>query len=174
MEDKLLVLKCKQGNRDGVRLIYEKYRDYLLISAVVLLNDINAAEDTVHDVFVKFAENVKDFKLKGSLRAYLATCVANNARNKLRSKQYQLTSLDQYDFGLTDSNNLEESVICNEELRQLSTALADISQKQRDVIVLHIYNKMSFRAIAALEEVSVNTIKSRYRYGIGKLREMSK
>lgn len=56
MEDRLLVFKCKQGSRDALRRIYEKYRDYLLILAVGLSADKSLAEDAVHDTFVTFAE----------------------------------------------------------------------------------------------------------------------
>ncbi len=50
MEDKLLVFRCKQGSRDALRRIYEKYRDYLLILAVALSHDVNLGEDAIHDV----------------------------------------------------------------------------------------------------------------------------
>ena len=54
MEDSLLVFRCKQGSRDALRRIYEKYRDYLLMLAVALCHDENLAEDAVHDAFVGF------------------------------------------------------------------------------------------------------------------------
>ena len=57
MEDKLLVLKCKRGSRDALGRIYQKYKTDLLILAIALLNEKDAAEDLVHDVFVTFVQS---------------------------------------------------------------------------------------------------------------------
>jgi len=84
VEDKLLVLRCKRGSSQALRRVYEKYRDDVLILAVALLKDTSAAEDVLHDVFVSFVQRLEKFgltELTGSLKTYLATCVANRARN---------------------------------------------------------------------------------------------
>ena len=65
MLDRLLVTRCKQGSRDALRRIYEKYRDSLLILAIALSHDVSLAEDVVHDVFVAFARNSASFELTG-------------------------------------------------------------------------------------------------------------
>ena len=170
MEDKLLVLRCKHGSRAALRRIYDKYRDDLLILAIALLKDTSAAEDVLHDVFVSFVQRLEKFKLTGSLKAYLATCVANRARNWNKAKQAQTVELDSAKPLSSDSDGPAEAIICNEELKRLSEAMAQIGYEQREVITLHIHGGLRFRAIADLQEVSVNTVKSRYRYGIDKLR----
>jgi DNA-directed RNA polymerase specialized sigma24 family protein len=52
IEDKLLMWKFKRGSRDALQRIYEKYVGYLVTLATALLNDVNTAEDIVHDFFV--------------------------------------------------------------------------------------------------------------------------
>ena len=59
LEDKLLIWKLKRGNRDALRLLYEKYKDNLRTIAGSMLHDTQASEDILHDVFVSFAENVR-------------------------------------------------------------------------------------------------------------------
>ncbi len=81
LEDKLLIRKLKRGNKDALRVIYEKYRDDLLRLAAGLLKERSKAEDAVHDVFAAFVSASGNFTLTGSLRGYLTTCVANKARN---------------------------------------------------------------------------------------------
>jgi RNA polymerase sigma-70 factor (ECF subfamily) len=81
MEDKLLVLRCKRGSREALTRIYGKYKRDLLLLAMALLNDKSAAEDVLHDVFLSFAQGLDRFRLTGSLKGYLSTCVANRARN---------------------------------------------------------------------------------------------
>jgi RNA polymerase sigma-70 factor (ECF subfamily) len=61
-------------------------------------------------------------------------------------------------------------VICNEQLKQLSDAMAQLPFDQREVIMLHFQAAMTFKTIAESLDISVNTAKSRYRYGMDKLR----
>ena len=77
MEDKWLILRFKAGSTEALCRIYEKYEGVMLTVAAGLLNDVNAAQDAVHDVFVAFAQSPERLGLAGSLRSYLTTCVAN-------------------------------------------------------------------------------------------------
>ena len=172
MEDKLFVMGSKRDAGAVLRRIYDKYRDYLLIVAIALSHDVNLAEDAVHDVFVAFAQALDKFELTGSLKAYLATCVANRVRDLMRSKQGQTVSLEQAGVVPHDSSEPSQAIVCNEQLQQLSSALTKLPQEQREVIVLHIHGRMRFGVIANSLGISVNTVKGRYRYGIGKLRSI--
>ena len=63
--------------------------------AVVLIGDVNTAEDIVHDVFVRFARSADRIKLTGSLKNYLVTSVIHRVRNHLRdSNRHRETNLD--------------------------------------------------------------------------------
>lgn len=170
MEDKLLVLRCKRGSRDALGRIYEKYKNDLLILAMALLNEKSAAEDLVHDVFVTFVQSLEKFRLTGSLKGYLLTCVANRARNANKAKHQQSVDLDPAEPISSDSDEPTRSVICNEQLQQLIDAMAQLPYDQREAIMLHFQAAMTFRTIAKSLGVSVNTVKSRYRYGFDKLR----
>jgi len=171
MEDKLLVLKCKRGSRDALGRIYQKYKTDLLILAIALLNENSAAEDVVHDVFVTFVQSLEKFGLTGSLKGYLLTCVANRARNTNKAKQRQQNVVPNPPVpACSYANGPSQSIICNEELQQLSEAMAHLSYEQREVIMLHFQAGMTFKNIAASLGIPVNTAKSRYRYGIDKLR----
>jgi RNA polymerase sigma-70 factor (ECF subfamily) len=172
MEDKLLIWKFKHGSSDALRRIYEKYEDYMLTSAVSLLNDLSAAEDVVHDVFVSFSQSADKLRLNGSLKGYLTTCVVNLARDKIRARQRHSLALDKLNPVKSDVEPPSDLVIGGEELKRLSCAMAQLPTEQREVIVLHLRGGMTFRAIARLQAVSINTIQSRYRYGLDKLRSL--
>jgi RNA polymerase sigma-70 factor (ECF subfamily) len=172
MADRLFVMRRKHGSRDALRRIYEKYRDSLLIIAIALSHDVNVAEDAVHDVFVAFARNFSSFELTGSLKGYLATCVANRVRDLMRKKQNQSLNLEQEFSSPEDLSEPSRLIVCNEQLQLLCSALAQLPHGQREVIVLHIHGQMRFRVIAKSLGISVNTVKGRYRYGIRKLRSL--
>ena len=171
MEDKFLVLKCKRGSRDALERIYQKYKADLLILAIALLNEKSAAEDLVHDVFLSFVQSLEKFRLTGSLKGYLLTCVANRARNTNKAKQRQQNVVPNPAVpACSCTNGPSQSIICNEELQQLSNAMAQLPYEQREIVMLHHQAAMTFKTIAKSLGISANTAKSRYRYGLDKLR----
>ncbi len=170
MEDKLLVLRCKRGSKDALGRIYEKYKSDSLVLAIVLLNNTSAAEDVVHDVFLSFVQSIEKFRLTGSLKGYLLTCVANRARNvnkAIHRHGVESNPAEPVSSGLDEP---ERSIMCNEQLQQLGDAMAQLPYDQRETIMLHFQAAMTFSKIAGSLGISVNTVKSRHRYGLDKLR----
>jgi len=174
IEDKLLIWRLKCGSSDALCRIYKKYKDNLLRLASALSNDQNAAEDIVHDFFVSFAQSPEKLKLNGSLKSYLATCVVNRVRNANKTRRRQETAdlNKKAESAVSNSKRPEQWIIYSEQLRQLNNALAQLPYQQREVIILHAQGGMKFKAIAELQDVSINTVQSRYRYGLDKLRSI--
>ncbi len=173
LQDKLLILQFNRGRKEVLQCIYEKYKDDLVTLAAALLSDVHSAEDVVHDVFVSFLKSFEKFRLTGSLKSYLATCVANNARNINKTRhRHQSNGLNITEPAMSYSNEPESTAIFGEELRQLSWALGQLPYEQREVLILHVYSGLKFKAIARQQAVSINTVQGRYRYALDKLRSM--
>lgn len=172
LEDKLLVWKVKYGSQDALRRIYEKYKNCLLALAIALSNDKSVAEDAVHDVFVSFAQFAGKLQLRNSLKSYLSTCIANRVRDLNWAKPQQTTRLDEAEFVRANSNTPEQLAVSAEESRRIGYAIARLPYEQREVIVLHLQGGMTFKAIARSMDVSINTVQSRYRYGLDKLQSV--
>ncbi len=175
LEDTLLKLRFNRGDRDALRRIYEKYKDDLLRLAIALLNDVSLAEDVLNDSFVTFTRSMGELNLRGNPKSFLTTCVVNHARDVHRARQRKSTvGLDQAGQVQSGSKGPEQSAICNEQYQQLSDAMTELSYEQREIVILHLQNDATFRQIARLQNISVNTAKSRYRYGLNKLRKLLK
>jgi RNA polymerase sigma-70 factor (ECF subfamily) len=173
IEDKLLIWKFKRGSSDALCRIYQKYKGSLLRLASGLLNDTAAAEDIVHDCFVSFAQSSQRLKVNGNLKGYLAASVANRARNWNRARQRWATAgPNETGQILSGTKRPEQWIIHTEQFRQLNEALAQLSYEQREAITLHLQGEMKFKVIAELQGVSINTVQSRYRYGLDKLRSI--
>jgi len=158
---------------DALRRIYEKYKPDLLGVAGALLNDATAIEDVLHDVFVRFASHAGRFQLNGSLKGYLAICVANRARNVNRSnRQNGHETLIENGTKLSGRPEPSQAAGFMERRRFVAGALAQLPQEQRQVVVLHVLSSLRFREIAQQTSESINTIQSRYRYGITKLQSL--
>jgi RNA polymerase sigma-70 factor (ECF subfamily) len=170
LEDKLLIWRFNRGDCDAVRCIYEKYKHELLALAESLLNNTAAAEDVVHDVFMSLLQ-LKRFRLTGSLKGYLATCVANAARNIIRANsRHGQEPLDEAQAVESGAAGPDGEAIAGEESRLVSRALGELPYEQREVVLLHLRGGMRFAEIARSQNVSVNTALGRYRYGLEKLR----
>jgi len=173
LEDRLLVWKLRQGSAEAICRIYEKYRDDLLRLAVSLSNDRATAEDSVHDVFASFIEGARQFRLTGSLKGYLARCVANRTQNVNRDRKRQHgASFDEVAGLATNSRRPEQWLVCSEQLEQIANALALLPYNQREVISLRLQGGMKFREIAEFQDVPLKTALSRYRNGLLKLRSL--
>lgn len=174
IEDKILLLKLKSNSPDALRTIYLKYKDYLLRIATSLLKDTVKAEDIVHDVFLRLAQSGGRIKLFGSLRSYLSTCVINDVRTLFRREKVRAHA--EIDVGCLRIAEREPLnwIIEQEDQRDLLNALSELEYELREVIVLHLIGEMKFREIADLQEVSINTVQSRYRNALSKMRSLLK
>ncbi len=173
MEDRLLILKFKQGDQEALRGIYDKYKVAMLKLALVLAGDINSAEDVVHDIFVKLAQSADRLGLVGSLKSYLFTCVVNRVRNRVRdANRHGQTALDEMDSPISPQPGPHHWAVLNEQLATLSKALKQLPYEQRETVCLHFEAGLSLGQIAALQKTSVNTVKGRYRYGMERLRSL--
>ncbi|MHC4327507.1 MAG: RNA polymerase sigma factor [Planctomycetota bacterium] len=173
-EDQRLLGRLRAGDKEALRRIYEKYIDDLLRVATSLLSDIQSAEDCLHDVFVDFAGNVNGSMIHSNLKSFLISCVANRARDQLRSKARQSTCQPEQLRPASISTSPEKQLIDAEESDRVFEALAELPYQQREVFVLRIQGQMRFREIAGLLGLSINSVQSRYRYAIEKLRAILK
>jgi len=171
LEDRRLVRRFNRGDKEAMRHIYEKYQGDLLKVAAALLQDRSMIEDVLHDVFVSFAQKAGKFRLSGSLKGYLAICVANRARDMNRTRQRQpFCELDRAEAICSNANEPQHAAATGELSQLLTDAMAQLPYDQREIIILRLQSKIKFRQIAKSYGLSVNTIQSRYRYGLEKLR----
>jgi RNA polymerase sigma-70 factor (ECF subfamily) len=170
--DRQLVRKVKNGCKQSMLAIYLDNKDHLLTLANALLNNRTDAEDVVHDVFVSFAKNVETLNLRKSLKAYLSTCVCNLARDRLRTQSRHNKKINDYHNEHTTLDAPDILTSAKETKYLIRAALQQLPLEQKEVVVLHIKAGLTFRQIAAYQDVSINTAQGRYRYAIEKLRSI--
>lgn len=66
----------------------------------------------------------------------------------------------------------DQAVILTEQAKLLTQAVAGLPEEQREVVLLRLKANMKFRDIAKLQQTSINTVLSRYRYGLERLRSL--
>ncbi len=172
LDDKLLVWQFNRGRGEALHRIYEKYKHDLVTLAASLLTDLDLAEDVVHDVFIGFIHSAGKFRLTGSLKGYLCTCVANAARNcnKAERRRRHGASEAQRLASGQEAGSPVSHVVLDEEFRRLTQGLDQLPYEQREVLVLRVYGGLTFAAIAAQQNASIYTVQGRYRYALDKMR----
>lgn len=167
-EEKALLGKLTRGDDDAVDCIYNRYRNELLTIAMSRLCDVHLAEDCLQDVFVSFAREAGRFKIQRNLKGYLISCILNRARNEL--KKTKETSGNEASFNdIQTPENPAGRLIENDIKQKVFEALSKLPDEQHEVVAMHLYGEMKFKAIAKQLGLSINTVQSRYRYGLEKL-----
>jgi RNA polymerase sigma-70 factor (ECF subfamily) len=173
LEDRLLIWRLKRGHEPALVRVYTKYKNLLLKLACGLVRDTGAAEDLVQDVFVSLAESADRLRVNGSLKGYLIQSVLNRARNLHRAESVrQSGAAGTLERAASEETRPERWVLHHEQLQHLHRALEQLPLEQREVVTLHLRAELTFREIARVQGVSSNTVQSRYRYGLEKLRAL--
>lgn len=168
-EDHILLWRSKRGDREAFDRIYDEHLDTMLTVAMNLLGNAADAEDVVQEVFASLVESLDSLRLRGSLRGFLAICVANKARDLLRKRKR--TGPGSGDaVPPADASEPLESVIQSEQVRLLRDALSRLPYEQREAITLHIHAGLTFRAMAGALKAPLGTVQSRYRYALNSLK----
>jgi RNA polymerase sigma-70 factor (ECF subfamily) len=151
-----------ERNTDEIETLYRQYGAALLLFASAISGDRGRAQDAVHQVFLKAIENGSVSQAINK-KAYLFACVRNAVLNdaKVQDRTMRLDVNSAW-FSPPGRDYAGE--------QNLRRALGKLPDDQREVIVLHVWGELTFSEIADLLGVSSNTVASRYRYALAKLR----
>ena len=149
-------------DREQVKTLYERHGPALLAYAASLLRDRAAAEDALQQVFMKMLQTTP--AITGNPVHYLYRAVRNTAFN------YRRRDLRELELA-TNGHWLESPPGMEETGMALQSALTELPDEQREVIILRLWGEMTFEEAAAALEISPNTAASRYRYALAKLKD---
>ena len=147
-------------DRNELRGLYERHSRGLLAYACSFVSSFASAEDVLHQVFARLLRG--DIEIAGSPVPYLYRAIRNAALNDIRKKEKEV---DLEEGWLDSPTGMEQTGL------ELQSALRELPEEQREIILLHIWGQMTFDEVGAALGISANTAASRYRYGLSKLRE---
>jgi RNA polymerase sigma-70 factor (ECF subfamily) len=162
-------MEAAQAN-DTWRDWFEAHGPRLLLCARQWTRTLADAEDVVQEAFVRYWRHQRH--LPGDPQALLITSIRRAAIDHARRESRRSAREDKADGGLEERESVfiaqpgEEA----ERRREIEAALQKLSDLQREVLVLKIWNELTFEQIAAILDIPANTAASRYRYALGALR----
>jgi RNA polymerase sigma-70 factor, ECF subfamily len=146
---------------------YDRHAAAMYRYALMLLGDTAAAADAIQQVFLALVRNSRGAESVDHQDRYLRRAVRNECFSALRRRRREPA-------GAVGDGPLVEPIdrasVDPEQRAVIDQALRALPPEQREVVHLKVFEGMTFQEIADVSDESINTIASRYRYALDKLR----
>ena len=171
----LLFLIETEEDRISFEDMYKRtYLRLLYVAKSILLNQPDA-EEAVHDVYVKIAD---DFSLYRGRSLYEMTGLGvimtrNICLNRIRSKcRHRESPFEIYEYIYGKDDTILDDIVREETLEELKCAIRELEQKEKDILVLRYYYKFSYKQIGKVFDMREKTVEVRRRRIKIKLRKI--
>jgi len=165
-----LLIAVAAGEQEALAALYDRTRAAVYALAVSILKNIHDAQDVTQDAFVRVWDSAPQYRPQGSPMAWILTITRNLARMKLR-RNARLIDLNDEQW---EAIPADAPSVTPEDRHLLQTALAALTDEERQVVMLHAVTGLKHREIAALLEMPLATVLSKYHRALKKLRTLVK
>ena len=150
-----------------------QYTESLIRLAYYYVKDLQAAEDIVQEVFIKFYHNQNHYEERGELKAFLTQMTVNKSKVHLKSWAYRKVQLQSKLFPQVSKRNLDE-LVRKDEQAIIGDAILELPLKHREVLIYFYFNEMTIPEVAIILSIPESTVKTRLRRGKELLRNQLK
>jgi len=161
-----------QEDRDLFTALYEEYRGFMYHIANEILEDHHAAENAVHDAFIRVIENLEKFNLKSchKTRGLFGIVVDGLAKDEYRRRK-KLSPLDDLaEDAMPSSETADECVLAQGQYESLKGHIRQLDTIYSDTLLLRHEYGFSIKEVAELTGVSEETARQRIHRAKRKLR----
>lgn len=173
-----ILQSCQRGDRAAWARFVDHYAPPLLRYVKRLTSNSPESEDLLQDVLVRVLEALPRYEPRGSLTSWVFTIAANRVRDFFRGAarardrrslvESETASSAPVRSGLSGPEQAQESAWFEHALRE---AIEALPETQREVLLLRLEAGLSFKQIARLQEVPLNTALGRMRYAMLRLKD---
>jgi len=180
LADVQLVTRYLKGDERALELLIQQYLKPLYSFVYRYVGNARDAEDITQEVFVRMWKHIKKFDLQRKFKTWIFSIAKNAAIDFLRKKKTIPFSEFENEEGenmlaetFKDPSPLPDEVLEHKNLTQMLTSAMDkLSLKYRMILFLRYNDHFTFQEIANTLEEPLNTVKSRHRRALIKLRQM--
>lgn len=179
--DETLVALYAQGNNEAFDILLNRYKDRLYAYIYYTVRNEELAEDIFQETFTKAIVTIQQgrYNENGKFPAWLTRIAHNLIIDCFRQeKQENLVSRDEEERNLLNNIRLSEGtveaeIVNHQILSDVRRLMKHLPDEQREVVHMRFYQDLSFKEIAEMTGVSINTSLGRMRYAILNLRRMA-
>jgi RNA polymerase sigma-70 factor (ECF subfamily) len=179
LSDQELIELYLTGNEKSFEILLNRHKNKIYTSIYLFVKDHDLAEDIFQEVFIKIIDTLRKGKynhegkfLQWAMRISYNLCVDYFRRSKRRTKVSPSETFDIFDVLEVQDDNMETTIIKDQTYSRIKDLVDLLPNEQREVVILRHYADMSFKEIAALTRVSINTALGRMRYALINMRKM--
>ncbi len=184
MHSDALIARAREGDKNAQGRLVQLWYKRIYNFGFKFFYDHDLAMEVAQKTFISMHRNIAQLNDLTRFRSWMYTIAVNFCREELRKrKNTKSVSLSQLQPGESDESfRWEESGSRHEnperELRQselsdiLQRCLMELSEEQREVVIMKEYEGLKFREIAEALNISENTVKSRMYYGLDGLKKI--
>lgn len=179
ISDRDLLRQYLQGNQAAFSTLLSRHRERIFSSIYFLVRDQELAEDIFQDTFIKIIIKVREGKYREEDKFLpWAVCIAHNLVIDYFRKEKQMPKLrDGEEYSVFDrmssrEKNAHESMVEEQRHQTVREMIKQLPDEQREVLIMRIYGELSFKEIAQITGVSINTALGRMRYALIHLRNI--
>lgn len=179
LSDHELIDRYLDGDQKSFAVLLERHKAKIYTSIYLFVKDKALAEDIFQDVFIKIIDTLRKGRynhegkfLQWAMRIAYNMCVDHFRRNKRRPKFSPTEDFDILDILAQPDDNMEQKIIKSQTHNKVRELVDQLPDEQREVVILRHYADLSFKEIAALTNVSINTALGRMRYALINIRKM--
>lgn len=179
LSDQELIQLFQEGNEYAFEILLTRHKQKVYTAIYMFVKDRDRADDIFQDVFIKIVNTIRQGKythegkfVQWALRIAYNLCVDQFRRAKRRPVTGGTDDFDIFDVLTSEDGNAERDMMRSQSHEGLKALIDRLPEEQREVIVLRHYADLSFKEIASLTRVSINTALGRMRYALINLRRM--
>ena len=178
--DKELIERYQDGDVHSFELLIGRYQKQVYSYILTLVKDKQLADDVFQDTFMKVIQTIKSKGYKDDGRfVQFAMRIAHNLVIDHFRKENRIPTVESSseDYNYIDNvpitdHSVEQGMIVDQVHSDLHRMIAFLPDEQREVLRMRIFDDMSFKDIADITNVSINTALGRMRYALINLRKM--
>lgn len=177
--DQNLVKQYIQGNEACLEMLINRHKERIFTTIILIVKDSYIAEDLFQETFIKIIKNLKKGKYneEGKFLPWAIRIARNMAIDYFRKMKRMptVTGSDGEDVFRKIKlavDNREEQMIRTEKENMVRDVISRLPEEQRQVLILRHYGDLSFKEIAEMTGVSINTALGRMRYALNNMRKM--
>jgi RNA polymerase sigma-70 factor (ECF subfamily) len=181
LSDESLVALFAQGKDEAFDVLLERYQSKVMSYIMLVVQNRDLADDIFQDTFTKVIVTIKSgrYQESGRFVGYLFRIAHNRIIDFFRHNQNSPCVTEgerEYDIfnqvQLTDAS-YEDTLAARQVQRDVRRLIMALPENQREVVIMRYYKDMSFKEIAEVTGVSINTALGRMRYAILNIRKMA-
>ena len=175
-DDAALLRRYRNGEAAAFTQLYERHRLGLFRFLLGLCGDHALAEEVFQDTWMSLIRSSSEQREAVLFKTWLYQIARNRLIDHWRKSGRHQGKLDEYDEAQHASADPgpgpEQQLLLSRDQERLRAALADLPEEQREVFLLRAHGDLELHQIAELTRTPAETVKSRLRYALNKLRRL--